>query len=51
MISSETPYKLAEILRETWPGIYKKPHSHKNETEISSSITTTTSNNILQTRN
>jgi hypothetical protein len=25
MISSETPYKLAEIIRDTWPGIYKPP--------------------------
>jgi hypothetical protein len=25
MISSETPYKLAEIIRDTWPGIYRKP--------------------------
>lgn len=23
MISSETPYKLAEIFRETWPGLYR----------------------------
>jgi hypothetical protein len=23
MISSETPYKLAEIIRATWPGLYK----------------------------
>ena len=25
MISSETPYKLAEIIRDTWPRIYR-PH-------------------------
>lgn len=25
MISSETPYKLAEIIRDTWPNIYRKP--------------------------
>jgi hypothetical protein len=25
MISSETPYKLAEIIRDTWPGLYR-PH-------------------------
>jgi len=25
MITSETPYKLAEIIRDTWPGIYRKP--------------------------
>jgi hypothetical protein len=23
MISSETPYKLAEIIRGTWPGLYR----------------------------
>ncbi len=22
MITSETPYKLAEIIRDTWPGLY-----------------------------
>jgi hypothetical protein len=25
VISSETPYKLAEIIRDTWPGLYIKP--------------------------
>jgi hypothetical protein len=25
MISSETPYKLAEIIRDTWPGLYRPP--------------------------
>jgi hypothetical protein len=25
MISSTTPYKLAEIIRDTWPGLYMKP--------------------------
>jgi hypothetical protein len=23
MISSSTPYKLAEIVRDTWPGLYR----------------------------
>jgi hypothetical protein len=23
MITSETPYKLAEIIRETWPNLYR----------------------------
>jgi hypothetical protein len=23
MISSETPYKLAEIIRDTWPNLYR----------------------------
>lgn len=25
MIASDTPYKLAEIIRDTWPNIYRKP--------------------------
>ena len=25
MIHSETPYKLAEIIRDTWPMIYRPP--------------------------
>ena len=24
MITSETPYKLAEIIRDTWPNLYRK---------------------------
>ena len=31
MITSETPYKLAEIIRDTWPGIYRKPLVSYNE--------------------
>jgi hypothetical protein len=32
MISSTTPYKLAEIYRDTWPGLYKPPQvSYTNE--------------------
>ena len=31
MISSETPYKLAEIIRDTWPGLYRKPEVSYNE--------------------
>jgi hypothetical protein len=31
MISSETPYKLAEIIRNTWPGLYRKPESSYNK--------------------
>jgi hypothetical protein len=27
MISSETPYKLAEIIRDTWPGLYRKSNN------------------------
>ena len=25
MINSETPYKVSEIIRETWPNLYRKP--------------------------
>ena len=25
MITTETPYKLAEIIRDTWPGLYRPP--------------------------
>jgi hypothetical protein len=25
MITSTTPYKLADIIRDTWPGIYRPP--------------------------
>lgn len=31
MISSETPYKLAEIIRDTWPGLYRKPQVTYNK--------------------
>lgn len=31
MITSETPYKLAEIIRDTWPGLYWNPK--KNYTD------------------
>jgi hypothetical protein len=35
MITSETPYKLAEIIRDTWPGLYRKPQvSYNEEKEI-----------------
>jgi len=32
MISSTTPYKLAEIIRDTWPNLYipmKMPYNHQ----------------------
>jgi len=35
MITSETSYKLAEIIRDTWPGIYrpaKVSYNNKNGT-------------------
>ena len=31
MISSETPYKFAEIIRDTCPGLYIKPETFYNE--------------------
>ena len=31
MISSTTPYKLAEIIRDTWPGLYRKPEPSYNK--------------------
>lgn len=31
MITSETPYKLAEIIRDTYPGLYRKPQLPYNE--------------------
>ena len=34
MISSETPYKLAEIIRDTWPGLYRKPKQTYNKVPI-----------------
>ena len=30
MISSETPYKLAEIIRDTWPNLYNQPNPSYN---------------------
>jgi len=29
MISSTTPYKLAEIIRDTWPNLYRPPSDFK----------------------
>jgi hypothetical protein len=30
MISSDTPYKLAEIIRLTWPGLYRPVQDRKD---------------------
>lgn len=30
MITSETPYKLAEIIRDTWPGLYRPPLKNRS---------------------
>jgi len=29
VISSDTPYKLAEIIRDTWPNLYRPPKKRK----------------------
>ena len=35
MISSETPYKLAEIIQDTWPQLYRPmKREYKKEKEI-----------------
>lgn len=35
MITSETHYKLAEIIRDTWPGLYRNPQvSYNTENNI-----------------
>jgi hypothetical protein len=31
MISSTTPHKLAEIIRDTWPQLYRKPEASYNK--------------------
>ena len=43
MITSTTPYKLAEIIRETWPQLHTYNDPNKNETQISVGTSTTTS--------
>lgn len=35
MISSTTPYKLAEIVRDTWPGLYNSPKPSYNTEKTS----------------
>jgi hypothetical protein len=34
MISSTTPYKLAEVIRDTWPGLYRLPKVTYNNKNI-----------------
>jgi len=40
MITSETPYKQAEIIRDTWPNLYRPPiktynkFNHKYSTKL-----------------
>ena len=33
MISSDTPYKLSEIIRDAWPGIYRPEKTHYNKNQ------------------
>jgi hypothetical protein len=36
VITSETPYKLAEIIRDTWPGLYRPPvKTYNNQKTLS----------------
>lgn len=35
MITSETPYKLSEIIRDTWPGLYRPPVKTYNQPKAS----------------
>jgi len=34
LITPETPDKLAEIIRDTWPNLYRPPANYKNEKRI-----------------
>lgn len=34
LITPDTPYKLAEIIRDTWPMLYRPPAYFKNEKRI-----------------
>jgi hypothetical protein len=34
MITSETPYKLAEIIHDTWPGLYRPMKKKYNDSKI-----------------
>lgn len=42
MISSETPYKLAEIIRDTWPNLYRpfKVNYNKKNTKDNGNLQT-----------
>lgn len=33
MITTNTPYKLAEIIRDTWPGLYNQQKNKYNKEE------------------
>jgi len=33
MITTQTPYKLAEIIRDTWPQLYRLPKTEYNQVQ------------------
>lgn len=48
MISDQTPYKLAEIIRDTWPNIYRPPAPLTNGSESARLPEVTTNEMILE---
>lgn len=38
MISEETPHKLAEIIRDTWPNLYHPPKDYKPPSKYSNPV-------------
>ena len=48
MISSETPYKLAEIIRDTWPNLYRPTKVSYNEEKQQDNEKNTTVKIIFQ---
>ena len=34
MIGSETPYKLSEIIQDTWPMLYRPPNKRYNNVKL-----------------
>ena len=34
MISSTTPYKLREIIQDTWPNLYRPPKNWKSPSKV-----------------
>lgn len=45
MIHSETPYKLAEVIRDTWPMIYRPPKNINNRDESTEETIDNANNN------
>jgi hypothetical protein len=40
MITTETPYKLSEIIRDTWPQLYRPSKKENNYNESSKKLST-----------